>query len=125
MNGFFKSSIATLGLLSVSLSAASSAPLLMEGKTTLYQRVLTTPSCRLKSDANAKDGKKVNAFSRFYVYEDDGRTIKVGPDDTGKIAGYLDKDCTVQWKMQTALMFTNPANRNRALIFKNKDDVTS
>lgn len=125
MNKFLKSSLATLSLLSLSIASANSAPLLMEGKTTLYQRVLTTPSCRLKSDVNAKDGKKVNAFSRFYVYEDDGKTIKVGPDDTGKISGYLDKDCTVQWKMQTALMFTNPANRNRALIFKNKNDITS
>ena len=66
MNGFFKSSIATLGLLSVSLSAASSAPLLMEGKTTLYQRVLTTPSCRLKSDANAKDGDEFTVEHEGY-----------------------------------------------------------
>ena len=104
-------------------SAYADTPLLMEGKSSIYQRVLTTPSCRLKAKSDDKDGKVVDAFSRFYVYADDGKTLKVGPDDTGKISGYLNKDCTIDWKMQTALMFTNPANRNRALIFKNKENL--
>ena len=104
-------------------SAYADTPLLMEGKSSIYQRVLTTPSCRLKAKSDDKDGKVVDAFSRFYVYADDGKTLKVGPDDTGKLSGYLNKDCTIDWKMQTALMFTNPANRNRALIFKNKENL--
>src|SRR5574344_3094158 len=104
-------------------SANAAEPLKLEGKTSIYQRVLTTPSCKLKSSATATDGKKIDVFSRFYVYSDDGKNVEVGPDTTGKIAGFLDKDCTVDWKMQTALMFTNPANRNRALIFKNKENL--
>lgn|SRR5574344_80046 len=104
-------------------SANAAEPLKLEGKTSIYQRVLTTPSCKLKSSATATDGKKIDVFSRFYVYSDDGKNVEVGPDTTGKIAGFLDKDCTVDWKMQTALMFTNPANRNRALIFKTKEDL--
>lgn len=104
-------------------SAYADTPLLMEGKSSIYQRVLTTPSCRLKAKSDDKDGKVVDAFSRFYVYADDGKTLKVGPDDTGKLLGYLNKDCTIDWKMQTALMFTNSANRNRALIFKNKENL--
>ena len=80
-------------------SAYADTPLLMEGKSSIYQRVLTTPSCRLKAKSDDKDGKVVDAFSRFYVYADDGKTLKVGPDDTGKISGYLNKDCTIDWKM--------------------------
>lgn len=107
-----------------SFSANASAegsrePLLMEGKTTLYQRVLTTPSCKLHAKADASDaGKEIAPLSQYYVYSDTGATVEVGADTTGKIAGFLDKSCTVPWKMQLALHFTNSANRNRALIFE-------
>ena len=37
--------ILALGLLGVASTSLAAEPLLMEGKSTLYQRVLTTPSC--------------------------------------------------------------------------------
>ena len=112
-----------------SFSASASAegsrePLLMEGKTTLYQRVLTTPSCKLHAKADASDaGKEIAPLSQYYVYSDTGATVEVGADTTGKIAGFLDKSCTVPWKMQLALHFTNSANRNRALIFEQEEGL--
>ncbi len=99
-----------------------SAPLLMEGKKTISQRVLTTPSCVLKKDKSAK-GVPVPAFTRYYVYERDGDTLKVGPDTSDKISGYIDVSCAVDWKAQTALVFTNPAGRDRAIIFDKKDNL--
>lgn len=92
-------------------------PLLMENKSTLYQRVLSTPGCLLKSDPSARDGSEVPAFSQFYVYADQGDSYLVGNNATGNIVGYLKKDCSVPWKQQLAMLFTNPANRMRALIF--------
>ena len=41
----------------------------------------------------------------------------MGPDATGTISGQLDATCTVPWKQQLALLFTNSAQRYRALIF--------
>lgn len=122
----------TVGLsLAASMAALMAAPsqalepLLMEGKTTLYQRVLTTPSCRLNPPAapyGTQAGVAVPAFSQYYVYreEDQGNgqvILSVGPDATGKITGKLDAACTVPWKQQLALLFTNSAQRYRALIF--------
>jgi serine/threonine-protein kinase PpkA len=103
--------------------AACSAPLLMEGKKTLYQRVLTTPSCVLKKDAGASTGKPVPAFTRYYVYAREGKALKVGPDTSDKISGYIDASCAVDWKVQTALVFTNPAGRDRSIVFEKKDDL--
>ncbi|MCM2558048.1 hypothetical protein NDQ41_04970 [Alcaligenes faecalis] len=55
-----------LGALLLGASQAqAAAPLLQEGKKTLYQRVLTTPSCRLFSSETDQQGKPVPAFSRF------------------------------------------------------------
>ena len=52
--------------LGVQFSATAATPLLMEGKSSIYQRVLTTPSCLLKKNTSDK-GTTVNAFSRYYV----------------------------------------------------------
>lgn len=104
--------------------AQAAAPLLQEGKKTLYQRVLTTPSCRLFSSATDQQGKPVPAFSRFYIYQRTEQAgaerLQVGPDSQGKTVGWLDKACTVDWKMQLTLAFTNPANRDRMLFFQER-----
>ena len=93
-------------------------PLLMEGKTTLYQRVLSTPGCKLHQKQDGSDqGREVPALSQYYVYGDLGQVYEVGPNALGNVTGYLNKSCVVPWKMQLALLFTNSANRNRALIF--------
>ncbi len=107
----------------LSFNTYADTPLLMDGKKTLYKRVLTTPSCVLKKTPSDTSGEKLSPFSRFYVYKDEGANLAVGPDTTGAISGYLDKSCVVDWKMQTALLFTNPASRNRALVFKTKDEL--
>lgn len=114
-----------LGSLSFSMLAlAADTPLLQEGKKTLYQRVLTTPGCQLATQAGQHKGVEQAAFSRFYVYERDSSAgsewLKVGPDSYGKTIGWLPASCVVDWKMQLTLAFTNPANRDRMLFFKDR-----
>ncbi len=108
------------GVMGVSLQSLS-APLLMENKESIYERVLTTPSCILKQNVTDTTGKKVAAFTRYYVYAHDGNLLKVGPDSSDKISGFIESSCAVPWKSQTALMFTNPAGRDRAAIFDSQD----
>lgn len=102
-------------------------PLLQEGKTTLYQRVLTTPTCKLFAKPGDQTGASQEAFSRYYVYQrqqiSGKRFVEVGPDTTGKKIGWLDTACTVEWKMQMSLAFTNPANRNLSLFFKDREPI--
>lgn len=107
------------------LAVAGDKPLLQEGKQTLYQRVLTTPGCKLSSSAGGTPAAEQPAFSRFYVYERSHASttewLKVGPDSFGKSIGWLPAGCTVDWKMQLTLAFTNPANRDRLLFFKERE----
>jgi len=102
-------------------------PLLQEGKKTLYQRVLTTPTCKLFVKPGDLTGASQEAFSRYYVYQRQKNTgkefIEVGVDTTGKKIGWLDAACTVEWKMQMTLAFTNPANRNLSLFFKDRESI--
>ena len=107
--------------------AANNQPLLQEGKKTLYQRVLTTPTCKLYAKPGDQSGAAQEAFSRYYVYqrqESAGKKwIEVGADTIGKKIGWLDAACTVEWKMQMSLAFTNPANRTLALFFKDRESI--
>lgn len=123
-----------LGTLSTVLSFQAQAqtqapakPLLQAGKKSLHQRVLTTPDCALFEKIGEANGQSVPAFSRYYVYErtDNGGLpwIRVGPDTKGSMVGWLDEACTVEWKMQLTLAFTNPANRNPVLFFESREKV--
>jgi hypothetical protein len=102
-------------------------PLLQEGKKTLYQRVLTTPTCKLFAKPGDQTGAAQEAFSRYYVYQRQQSAakqfIEVGVDTAGKKIGWLDAACTVDWKMQMTLAFTNPANRNLSLFFKDRQSI--
>ena len=107
-----------------SLARADDKPLIQEGKKTLFQRVLTTPGCQLSSAAGGDAGAAQPTFSRFYVYEraqaGNAEWLKVGPDSYGKTIGWLPAACTTDWKMQLTLAFTNPANRDRLMFFKDR-----
>ena len=116
-----------LALCLTPLAHADDKPLLQAGKKSLYQRVLTTPGCKLSPAAGGAPGAVQPTFSRFYVYEQaqagTDTWLKVGPDSYGKTVGWLPQNCTVDWKMQLTLAFTNPANRDRLLFFKDRATI--
>lgn len=118
---------ASLPLVAVAPALADQRPLLQEGKETLYQRILTTPGCHLTQEAGGSGGDIQPAFSRFYVYqrsdENGENWLEVGPDSYGSTIGWLPGSCTVDWKMQLTLSFTNPANRERLMFFKERDGL--
>lgn len=103
------------------------APLLMEGKKTLYQRVLTRPGASLKRDPGAGPGAAQPALTRFYVYGrkmvNGAEWLEVGLTARNRTDGWLAADFTLPWKQQLALAFTNPAGRDRALLYRNRADL--
>ena len=105
-------------------SVNATEPLKQEGKQTLFQRVLSTPSCMLTDSAGGQNGKAVPVFSRYYVYARQDiagkQWLQVGPDEFGKTVGWLDSDCAVPWNIQMTLTFTNPVDRDPLLFFKEK-----
>lgn len=114
----------TLSLMCFPLLGFTAEPLKQTGKNTLYQRVLSTPSCQLKSYFNDSKGKSVPAFSRYYVYQrkDDNNQqwLEVGPDSYGKTIGWINNSCVIDWNMQMTLVFTNPVDREPLLFFEDK-----
>jgi serine/threonine-protein kinase PpkA len=121
--------VISLSLACVPWIASAAEPLKQEGKKTLYQRVLSTPTCELKNNITDPTGKSVPAFSRYYVYErkndNNQQWLKVGPDSYGKAIGWINNSCAVAWNMQMTLVFTNPVDRDPLLFFKDKAALTA
>ncbi|MCK3654941.1 serine/threonine protein kinase [Pasteurellaceae bacterium Macca] len=118
----------SLGLTaSISTGVLAEQPLKQPGKKTLFQRVLSTPTCSLTDQMGGQNGKAVPAFSRYYVYErgqlNGSEWLKVGPDESGKIEGWLQSDCAVPWNTQLTLTFTNPVSREPLLFFKDRETL--
>jgi hypothetical protein len=100
-------------------------PLLLPGKTTLYQRVLTRPGAMLVAKPGAGGGAAVPPLSIFYVYGRDkdaaGKEfVQVGANAAGLLSGWIAADQTIEWKQSLVLSFANRAGRDRVLFFANE-----
>ncbi|WP_321338335.1 vWA domain-containing protein [uncultured Cohaesibacter sp.] len=104
-------------------SAFAREALLMQGKKTLYRRIVTKPGSQLLSAASPSAQVikgNVPAFAVYYVYgEQDGFT-EVGINSRGDAAGWIASDKVVDWKQSIVVAFNNraEAGRVRHLFFK-------
>ncbi len=105
-----------------SFAQANKVPLLMDGKKTLYQRVLTRPGAQVYQSAGDKKGEVKPTFTRYYVYQkkqhQNKEWLQVGVDSKGKTLGWMQADATTPWKQQLSLAFNHISGRERVLFFK-------
>ncbi|MBC3467396.1 serine/threonine-protein kinase [Pseudomonas sp. RW10S2] len=102
-------------------------PLLMAGKKTLFQRVLTKPGARLADSPGGAAGDSLPAFSVLYVYQRkdiDGKAwIQVGAASDGLREGWLPAEQTSDWKQSLVLKFTERSGRAPVMFMRQPDDV--
>ena len=121
--------IATLAVLSISVASAQvRRPLVQDGKTALYQRVIVAPGAALVTDpARPSETRVVPPFSSFYVYDrrEDGsrRWVQVGTDSNGGIDGWVDGDQVFDWNQTLTVAFRDPAKQGRVLLFGDRDSL--
>jgi serine/threonine-protein kinase PpkA len=108
---------------------APSQPLLMEGKRTLFQRVIVRPGATIFPDSQETGGKPVPGFTVFYVYErrgtGDQAWVQVGAAADGRTQGWIRGAKLIDWKHTIIAAFTNPAGRGRTLFFNERSDLQS
>lgn len=115
-----------LGLLTMLVGGLSAAdkPLLMEGKKTLYQRVLSVPEARLyEVPTDTAGSTRITPFSVLYVYEKGSDWLKVGHDSFGQIAGWVKRDKAIVWNQALTVSFKDPQDIQRVMLFSSKDDL--
>lgn len=102
--------------------------LLIEGKHTLYQRIITRPGADLYATADPASQPAtadLPPMSIYYVYGRDHGMIEVGSNAKGTPAGWVAEDLAVDWKQSTVVEFNNRASagRERSLFFKDRDSL--
>jgi hypothetical protein len=113
-----------LFLLLAPVPAEERKPLLIPGKTSLYQRVLSIPEARLADQPGDAQGMAVTPFSAFYVYErrqQDGREwLLLGTDPHGGLSGWMPARDSIAWNQGLTVEFKDPAGHDRVLMFRDK-----
>ena len=113
-----------IGVLSCGLQAATDKPLLMEGKKTLYQRVLSIPDARIyPAPDQSVASAEVTPFSVLYVYARQDDWIRVGHDSFGAIAGWMQVDQAIVWNQALTISFKDPQNIQRVMLFNSKQSL--
>ncbi len=103
---------------------ADGKPLLMEGKKTLYQRVLTIPDARLyEIPVGSAASSKIIPFSVLYVYERGSEWLKVGYDSFGKTEGWVKREQAITWNQALTVSFKDPQDIQRVMMFSDKDEL--
>ena len=103
---------------------ANDKPLLMEGKKSLYQRVLSVPDARLHEQADeASPATDIDPFSVLYVYARDGDWLKVGYDSFGGIAGWVRRDRAIVWNQALTVSFKDPQDIQRVMLFNSRQSL--
>lgn len=102
-------------------------PLLMPGKKTLFQRVLSKPGASFSSEPGAAPDKSVPAFSVLYVYQRknlDGRSwLRLGAASDGRSAGWLPAEQVSDWKQSLVLKFTERSGRAPVMFVRQASEL--
>lgn len=104
---------------------AFGAPLLQEGKKSVYQRGVTHPGAKLYAssaqDANViKD--PIKTFTAMYIYGRDGDKIEVGV-GSEKPDGWINAADFTVWPQAITMVFTDRTGRDPVLFFRTHDDL--
>jgi serine/threonine-protein kinase PpkA len=99
----------------------------MEGKKTLYQRVITHPGAAAHEAAGGPPGKPIIPFSVMYVYargEAGGQGwIQAAGNTQGQDLAWVPAQSVSEWKQSLALTFAERAGRSPVLFFKASKDL--
>lgn len=110
------------------LWAQTRTPLLIDGKKTLYQRVLSRPGALLVARPGDSGGAPVAPFTVFFVYQqfDVGGApwLLVGAGSDGKTQGHVPAASVVPWRHMITLSFAVPTSRERVLFFRERQGLT-
>ena len=108
-------------------AGSSDKPLLIAGKHSLYQRVLSVPGARIASEPGAQTDTEFVPFTALYVYarrEHGGKEwVEVGADRHGNRMGWLAAADSIEWNHGLTAAFRDPTGHHRVLLFKDSDSL--
>lgn len=105
-------------------------PLLIPGKRSLFQQVITHPGAKLYASAGTSAPvleARITPFTVFYVYErtsaDDIEWLKVGLSSNCELSGWVKEDKISEWRQSLTLVFTEREGRQPVIFFKDLESL--
>ena len=110
------------------IDAAPQTPLLVDGKRSLYQRVLTRPAARIYAEPLADvHGDEAPPFHLYYVFEryqvGDTQWVLAGQSLRARHRVWFRAEDLLDWRQALTVSFREPLNRDRTLLFRDKAAV--
>lgn len=115
--------VAPVFALCLATAAAAEMPLLMEGKSSLYQRVLMRDAVARHSAPAKPDAAMLKPLQAFYVYAREGDWLKVAAGDAGEDQFYIPADAAIDWKQNIVATFEPSENLGRLMFFDSFDSA--
>ena len=119
--------ILPLQAMAASEQGGGNKPLLMAGKQSLFQRVLSVPGARIAEKPGGRADREIVPFTAFYVYarQQQGAQewIEIGTDRHGTRAGWLPVSDTIEWNHGLTAAFRDPTGHDRVLLFRDSDSL--
>ncbi|MEM7423241.1 MAG: vWA domain-containing protein [Pseudomonadota bacterium] len=116
---------ALLAILMIALPALAAAqgrtPELVDGKTTVFQRILTKPGARLTEGPGGAEIRRMVPFQPYYIYGREGDSIEVGRSRRQGPEGWVSEDRTIRWDQNLVVAFASLAGRERQFMFESRD----
>ncbi|QHF31312.1 serine/threonine-protein kinase [Pseudomonas sp. R32] len=111
----------------VAASNDGDRPLLMAGKKTLFQRVLSKPGAQVVSQPGATPSDTLPAFTVLYVYQrqdvNGSPWLQVGTASDGRRDGWLPASQVSDWKQSLVLKFTERSGRAPVMFLRQADEL--
>lgn len=114
-----------LAIFFVFCAGVNSAPLLQEGKKSVYQRAVTHPGAKLYDAPNTGATvlqNPVKTFTVMYIYGKNGDMVEVGA-GSDKPDGWMEASQLTEWPQAITMVFTDRTGRDPVLFFRNHDGL--
>ena len=111
------------GALLGEVEAQERPPLLVEGTSTIFQRVLTRPGAPRSDEPSGPAVGAYPAFQPLYVFGREGDWVEVGGAVALPPEGWVPEDSVIPWRHNIVAAFANPAGRERQLLFKDLESL--
>ncbi len=100
-------------------------PLLIPGKRSIFQQVITHPGANLYASASISAPileARIKPFTVYYVYDrtsaEDSDWLRVGLSSSCELSGWVEEGKISEWRQSLTLVFTERQGRQPVLFFK-------
>ncbi|NHQ73248.1 VWA domain-containing protein [Roseovarius gahaiensis] len=105
------------------MASAADRPLLMDGKESLFERVLVRDSTAMFDAPDGRGSGQLRPLQPLYVYAESGDWLRVARGDKGDDLFWVPANTVTPWRQNIVATLQTSANLDRTLFFSDYDAI--